>query len=196
MIARLRGELLESGGGRVVVDAGGVGYEVDVAESVLVALPGLGERVDLHIRQVFREDGTSLYGFLEAFDRRMFDLVTEVKGCGPKVALSLLDTLGADGVAGGIGAQDAKSLTRASGVGMRLAERIILELKEKVQAETLMRRSGSATRTKAAPPDDELVEALMALGYRRPESEKAAIETTSDMTLQDRLKAALRNLQR
>src|SRR5512146_2318366 len=115
MIGRLRGELLDVGAGMVVVDAGGVGYEVLVPESVLAQMPAVGDRVDLTIRQVFREDGVSLYGFLEPFQRKLFDLLTEVKGCGPKIGLSLIGQLGEDTVANAIVGQDAKQLARATG---------------------------------------------------------------------------------
>src|SRR5471032_1243305 len=137
MIGRLRGELLEVDGSMVVVDAGGVGYEVLVPDAVVVQMPIVGERVDLLIRQIFREDGVSLYGFLLPFQRRLFDLLLSVKGCGPKEGLALIGQLGEDTVASAILGQDARVLARATGVGARLAERIILELKDKMHEETL-----------------------------------------------------------
>ncbi len=193
MIGRLRGELLEVEGTMVVVDAGGVGYEVTVPEAVLVKLGSPGERVDLIIRQIFREDGVSLYGFLESFQRRLFDLLLSVKGCGPKVGLALIGQLGEDTVASAILSQDARVLARATGVGARLAERIILELKDKMQEETLHRKLFAATAPKKAPVvTDELVDALMGLGYRRIEAEGAA-EAARDAVegLADQLKFAL-----
>src|SRR5437016_3561409 len=135
MIGRLCGVLLEASGGMVLVDCGGVGYEVLVPESVMLQMPCVGERVELRIRQVFREDDVSLYGFLEPFQRRLFDLLLTVKGCGPKIGLSLIGQLGEDAVCGAILTQDARALSRATGVGARLAERIILELKEKMAQE-------------------------------------------------------------
>ena len=199
MIGRLRGELLDVGADMVVVDAAGVGYEVLVPESVLLRMPPVGEKVDLTIRQVFREDGVTLYGFLEPFQRRMFDLLTGVKGCGPKIGLSLVGQLGEDAVANAIAIQDVKSLTRAQGVGPRLAERIILELKDKVQEESLMRKVGGATRPRAvvATETDELVEVLLTLGYRRQEAEAAARDARQQVgTMEDQLKYALRILAR
>ena len=193
MIGRLRGELLEVEGTMVVVDAGGVGYEVTVPEAVLVKLGPAGERVDLIIRQIFREDGVSLYGFLESFQRRLFDLLLSVKGCGPKVGLALIGQLGEDTVASAILTQDARVLARATGVGARLAERIILELKDKMQEETLHRKLFAAAAPKKAPVvTDELVDALMGLGYRRVEAEGAA-EAARDAVegLADQLKFAL-----
>lgn len=198
MIGRLRGELVEVESGVALIDVGGVGYEVSVPESVLVELAAPGNEVQVLIRQIFREDGVSLYGFATAFQRRLFDLLMTVKGCGPKVGLSLL-TIGEEIVASSILAQDARSLSRATGVGPRLAERIILELKEKIAEETFQRKVlvAVADRRAQASPKDELVDALLALGYRRQEAEIAANEARSQAdTVQDQLRIALRELAR
>jgi Holliday junction DNA helicase RuvA len=198
MIGRLRGELLDVDGSMVVVDAGGVGYEVQVPDAVIHQLPVVGDRVDLLTRQIFREDGVSLYGFLLPFQRRLFDLLLSVKGCGPKVGLAIIGQVGEDAAATAILAQDAKVLTRASGVGARLAERIILELKDKIQEEAFLRKIESAAPVKKKPPvTDELVDALLSLGYRRNEAESAAQEAREQAAdVQDQIKAALRLLQR
>ena len=198
MIGRLRGELLDVENGMAVVDAGGVGYEVLLPDAVVVQLPMIGERVDLLIRQIFREDGVSLYGFQLPFQRRLFDLLLSVKGCGPKVGLALIGQVGEDAVASAILAQDARSLTRATGVGARLAERIILELKDKIQEESFLRKVTQASPApKKVAPADELVEALLALGYRRNEAEAAASTAREQADeVQDQLRAALRLLSR
>lgn len=199
MIGRLRGVLIEVEGSLAVVDCGGVGYEVAMPEAALMRLPAPGEPVELITRQIFREDGTTLYGFIEPFQRRVFDLLLTVQGCGPKAALSLLGQLGEDAVAGAILAQDARVLTRASGVGPKLGERIILELKTKIQEEALMRKieAAVAPKKKAAPPADELVDALLALGYRRNEAEAAANDARErSADVQEQLRFALRTLQR
>src|SRR5687767_557753 len=132
MIGRIRGELLEVEGGMAIVEACGVGYEVLLPDSVVVQLPQPGEAVDLRIRQVVREDSVTLYGFLDRFQRRLFDLLMEVKGCGPRIALALIGQLGEDEVANAIIVQDPRILARATGVGPKLAERIILELRSKM----------------------------------------------------------------
>ena len=197
MIGRLRGELLEVEGGMAVVDCAGVGYEVLVPESVALQLPSLGETVDLRIRQVFREDGVTLYGFMEPFQRRLFDLLLSVKGCGPKIGLALIGQLGEHAVAGGILSQDARSLSRASGVGARLAERIILELKEKMAEESLNQKVSEATsrRTAVAHVEDDVVDALIALGYRQQEAERAAREVESEAEdTRERIRLALKVL--
>ncbi len=182
----------------VVVDCGGVGYEVQVPESVLVQLPALDLEVTLLIRQVFREDGVSLYGFLEPFQRRLFDLLMTVKGCGPKVGLALLGMVGEDAVATAIQVQDAKVLTRASGVGARLAERIILELREKIGEEQFVRKATAAIAAQSpAGRADELVDALLALGYRRSEAESAANEARDHADgVEEQLRHALRVLKK
>jgi Holliday junction DNA helicase RuvA len=198
MIGRLRGELVELDGGLAVIDAGGVGYEVSVPDLVATSLPPLGETVSVLIRQIFREDGVSLYGFTDRFQRRLFDLLLSVKGCGPKVGLALIGQVGEDAVASAIISGDARALTRATGVGARLADRIILELKDKMQEETLYRKLEAAQKPRPqAPPEDELVDALLNLGYRRSEAElaaSAARETPGEF--QDHLRHALRTLQR
>ena len=195
MIGRLRGEVIEIEGGMVVVDACGVGYEVLVPDSVLVQMPGAGEEVDLYTRQIFREDSVALYGFLQPFQRRLFDLLLSVKGCGPKIGLALIGQLGEDAVAGAILAQDSRALARATGVGGKLAERIVLELKEKMAEENLMRKAVTAAVRPAASPEDELIDALLALGYRRPEAEGAARDARERAeTVEEQIKVALRSL--
>lgn len=198
MIGRLRGTLVDRDGGQVVVECAGVGYEVQVPESVLVHLPPIDVEVTLLVRQIFREDGVSLYGFLEPFQRRLFDLLLTVKGCGPRVGLSLIGMIGEDAVAGAIQAQDAKILTRATGVGVRLAERIVLELKEKIGEEQFARRvSAVAVARTAAQPADELVDALLALGYRRAEAESAANDARESVDgVEEQLRHALRLLKK
>ncbi|HWD38539.1 MAG TPA: Holliday junction branch migration protein RuvA [Fimbriimonas sp.] len=195
MIGRLRGELVELEGATALVEAGGVGYEVSVPDLVAVNLV-VGTEVTLLTRQIFREDGVSLYGFLNAFQRRVFDLLLSVKGCGPKVGLALLGQIGEDGVASAIASQDARALTRASGVGVRLAERIILELKDKIQEETFNRRVlANATPAKKVRPADELVESLLGLGFKRLEAESAAeIARETESDVEEQLKHAVRVL--
>ena len=181
----------------VLVECGGVGYELLVPDSVILQLPLPGETVELRVRQIFREDGVTLYGFKETLQRRLFDLLLSVKGCGPKIGLALIGQLGEQGVASSILAQDARALSRAQGVGPRLAERIILELKDKMAEESLMRRvaEASSRRPEIAPPDDDLIDALLSLGYRRPEAESAARDAREESSdLQVQIRAAVSKL--
>lgn len=199
MIGRLRGEIVESEGTRVLIEVAGVGYELLVPESVGVGLLPGSEEVILHVRQVVREDGITLYGFSESFQRRMFDLLVEVKGCGPKTALAIISDLGEDGAASAIATQDTKMLARATGVGPRLAERIVLELKDKIQNEMLMRKlPGRPSRAVVSMgASDDLVDALLALGYRRQEAEIAANDARAESdVVEEQLKAALRSLKK
>lgn len=196
MIGRLRGELAEVEGSTVIVDVAGVGYQLTLPEYVAAMLPPLGDEVVFRIRQVVREDSNTLYGFLDAEQLRLFDLLCEVKGCGPRLAMSLIGQLGEETVAQAILGQDARVLVRANGVGLKLAERILLELKDKVREESFLRRAGqvqsAAVRT---PKSDTLVDALVALGYRRPDAESVAREVRDQAeTVEEQLKLALRQL--
>ena len=199
MIGRLRGELLGIEGGMAVIDCAGVGYEVLVPDSVMLQLPNPGEKVDLLTRQIFREDGVSLYGFLQPFQRRLFDLLLSVKGCGPRIGLALIGQLGEESVANAIANQDPRALARANGVGPRLAERIIPELKEKIIEETFQRRAVASIQKPApkAEPADELTEALINLGYKRSEIDAVVEEAQGAAdTVEGQLRHALRSLQR
>lgn len=197
MIARLRGVLVDLAGTAAIVDVGGVGYEVLMPDSVALQMPSLGGDVELWIRHVFREDGQSLYGFSDLHQRRVFDLLTDVKGCGPKIALSLLGHVGEESIVAAILNQEGKVLSRASGVGPRLADRILLELKDKIQEEALRRKIEPHTSQVARLPvgDEELVDALLALGYRRQEAEHAAGRVEGE-SIEVRLREALKLLAR
>ena len=196
MIARMRGEVIEVGDRRVVVEAAGVGYEVQVPESVFLAVGRIGQLVDLRIRQVFREDGQFLFGFLNSEQRRLFDLLTDVKGCGAKISLAAISELGEHGVVSAIATQDVRMLARTPGIGPKLAERIVVELKDKVAEMALVHRAAVAMGA-CAPPDDEVVDALIALGYRRQEAEGAASDARRESdAVEDQIKFALRRLAR
>lgn len=198
MIGRLRGLLVEVEGALALIDVMGVGYEVSLPDQVVVQLPAPGSEVTLLIRQIFREDGVSLYGFAEPFQRRLFDLLLGVKGCGPKVGLALIGQVGAETVASAIVGGDPRSLTRATGVGARLAERIILELKDKMPEELIRERIEAAQTPKRRTLEtDELVDTLVNLGYRRSDAEPAAAKgKESGGEFEEQLKHALRLLGR
>lgn len=199
MIARLRGEILEAGSGRIVMDVHGVGYEVQVPESVLTSLGIVGEQACLFVRQIVREDDISLYGFANAEQRRLFDLLRDVKGCGSKISLSVISNLGEAATLAAIASQDAKLLARAPGVGPRLAERIIVELKDKASELAILDRISAvvAPLDRSRRPSDELVDALVALGYRRGEAEAAADDVRGKADdVETQLKLALQRLAR
>ena len=197
MIARLRGEVIEVGGGRAIIEVSGVGYEVLAAESLLHQLV-VGSESIVYIRYIVREDGHYLFGFENPQQKALFGLLTDVKGCGPKTALALLSELGESGIAQGITTQDVKMISRAQGVGPRLAERIIVDLKDKISEYNLNAKVAAVQPIGGlgvGPTASELVDALLALGYRRQEAEVAALEAEREADgVEDQLKIALRRL--
>jgi len=199
MIARLRGEVLEADSSPIVVDCHGVGYEVHVPHSVLVEHGIVNERIDLYTCLVIRETEHTLYGFSNPRQRRLFEMLREVKGCGAKISLALISTLAEGGAVEAIITQNPKTLAVTPGIGPRLAERIVLELKEKILELQIAPIPGRAAVTplRPTPQDDQLAEALLTLGYRRQEFEDAAAiarEATDDLGEQVRI--ALRHLQK
>ena len=166
-------------------------------ESVLLAVGKVGKSVDLRIRQVFREDGHYLFGFLNSEQRQLFDMLTGVKGCGAKISMAVIGELGELGAVSAIATQDAIMLARTPGIGPRLAERIIVELKDKVQELALLQKVAvvSSNGFINDPSIGEVVDALLALGYRRQEAEMAAFEVRSEAEdTEGQLRAALRRL--
>lgn len=170
MIARLRGHLAAVGEDHAIVDVGGVGYVVALAPSTIERLPRLGEAVELHTELHAREDGMHLYGFLDAADRVWFRTLQTVQGVGARVALSILGTLRPSQLANAIAAGDKASLARASGVGPRLAARIVAELKDR--AGVLPQAAGAEPlrAVSLGGPVEDALSALLNLGYARAEA--------------------------
>jgi Holliday junction DNA helicase RuvA len=168
VIAAVSGRLAAKSADRVVVQtSGGVGYEVIVPLGVMEHLPGVGELVTLATELVVREDGWSLYGFLDEAERRLFQRLLTVNGVGPRIAVALLSTLGAERGARAIRTRDIAALSRVSGVGRKLAERLALELGDKL---------GEVEGGEAAPmsgPAEQALRALERLGYGAAEAERA-----------------------
>lgn len=193
MIGLLRGTVIEIEGNLALIEVAGVGYEVIVPDSALSKLTPKHE-ITLYTRQIFREDGVTLCGFIDRGERRVFDLLLEVKGCGPKVAQALIGQVGADLVSTSIISNDAKTLSRATGVGQRLAERIILELKPKIEKGAFVLSGGTAVVLSS--PDRDLVEALVTLGYRRPDADAIAMKVDSGLPLDERIRLSLQLLKK
>ncbi|HTY66388.1 MAG TPA: Holliday junction branch migration protein RuvA [Alphaproteobacteria bacterium] len=175
MIAKLTGRLDFVGRDHVVIDVGGVGYLVRCPARTLAALPPAGETVSVSVETLVREDAIDLYGFVDPAERDWFRLLMTVQGVGAKVALSLLSALNPADLAAAIAAEDKTMLTRADGVGPKLATRLAMELKDKVGTMTLGRALASAPATAAAAIGGDAaaadaVSALVNLGYRRPEA--------------------------
>jgi Holliday junction DNA helicase RuvA len=168
MIARLRGILEEAGDDWAVVDVGGVGYLAFCSGKTLQGLPGQGESVVLHIETHVREDHIHLYGFLTAGEKEWFKRLQSVQGVGARVALAILSVLTPGELAAAVAAQDRASVGRASGVGPKLAARIVAELKDKVPALDGFVPAGTAPATGGAMAD--AVSALVNLGYRQADA--------------------------
>lgn len=172
MISRLRGTLLSRDAQGVEVEtAGGVVYEVEVPTTVLERLPAQGQPVEMRTLQVVREDSVTLYGFLTAGERTLFRRLLTASGVGPKVALAMLSTYTAERLARALVEKDVPALQRVSGVGKKTAERIALELSDKVS--DLALSTGPAPGPGGAPGVQEAVAALVALGYGFAEADDA-----------------------
>jgi Holliday junction DNA helicase RuvA len=172
MIAKLRGRVDSIGDGEVVVDVGGVGYLVFAPSRTLAALPGVGAVAELAIETHVREDHIHLYGFATAADRETFRTLTTVQGVGAKVGLAILSVLSGEEVSRAIAAQDTAPFRRAPGVGPKLAQRIVAELKDKLPA--FAAPTESAAPVKGAQSGNRIAEdavsALVNLGYGRTEA--------------------------
>ena len=174
MIARLEGKLLEVDGTRVLLDVGGVGYEVEVTTGLLGMQLQLGAALTLFIHQVTREDGTFLFGFAARAEREMFRALIRVNGVGPKLALALLSGMQLAALAEAIASEDVARLTRISGVGRKTAERLIVELRDKLGAMVPQGDAQAAgvpgARSGARRVADDAEAALIALGYKPTEA--------------------------
>lgn len=176
MIARLRGALLELAGTTAVVDVAGVGYELEVTTTAAADLAASPE-VDLHTHMIAREDGQALYGFANAAERDLFRALIRVSGIGPKLAIGLLSTVSPAEFAAAVANGNTAAITRVPGVGKRTAERLVVELKDKVDA---LRAAGVDGDGKARRPAREAAEALVALGYREREAAEAVAAARQD----------------
>lgn len=189
--------------GTVVLDVNGVGYEVLVPAQLLSMLEGVGQSLKLYTYMQVREDAVVLFGFLTRDDLMMFKLLIGVNGVGPKAGLNILSTLGADDLRFAILADDAKRIAKAPGIGGKTAQKIILELKDKLDLEEAFEKKLassqiSAEAAVAAGSDvmQDAVQALVALGYGSTEALKAvrSVKPTEDMDVEDILKEALRKM--
>jgi Holliday junction DNA helicase RuvA len=172
MIAHLRGRLLSKQPQQVIVEAAGVGYDVAISVSTYTSLPAEGAEVSLHIHTQVREDTLALYGFLDRNDKRIFERLITVSGVGPKLAITIQSGLPTDRLVAALRAQDHATLTRIPGVGKKLSERLVVELKDKLEDMAVAAPAVAA----AGPAAEDVLSALVNLGYQRPSAQKA-IET-------------------
>lgn len=191
MIVAVRGLLEATGEDWVHVRIGGVSLRVFVPPSAVGELGPVGQEVHLHTHLVVRDDGFTLYGFASPDALRLFQLLLGVGGIGPRLALGLLSALGPYNLAAAIASGDEVALSQVSGVGRKMAGRIVLELGERLQQE-------GVPVTAAGTPDGELVAALMALGYSAQEARQALAspELSADAPVEERLRQALQRLGR
>ncbi len=186
MIGRLRGTIVRLGGDSVVIEVGGVGYEVSVPVRALVELPGLGEDAVVHTHLYVREDQMALYGFDAADDRDLFRLLLGVSGVGPKVALAILSTMDADELRRVVATEDAAALTAVPGIGKRSAQKLLLELAPKLDLpDAEIDPSGTRSEVRAA---------LEGLGYQPDEIGGAFRDLPDDLPIEDLLKRSLQAL--
>ena len=191
MIGRLSGLLAEKNPPQVLVDCGGVGYEVDVPMSTFYNLPGLGERVTLLTHFVVREDAQILFGFATAGEREAFRQLIRISGVGPRIALSVLSGLSVTDIAQAVTAQDASRLVKVPGIGKKTAERLLLELKGKFGADL-----GAAAQAPASDAQSDILQALQALGYSDREAAAALKSLPQDVGVSDGIRLALKSLAR
>lgn len=190
MIGRLQGLLVEKSPPLVLVDVGGVSYEVDVPMSTFCNLPGLGERVVLLTHFVVREDAQQLFGFLSGAERQAFRQLVRISGVGPRTALAVLSGLSVGELAQAVTLQDASRLVKVPGVGRKTAERLLLELKGKLGADV------SSANAPASDAEADIVQALQALGYNDREARSAMKSLPPQVGVSEGIKLALRALSR
>ena len=169
MIAHLRGKLIHKQPGQAIVEAGGVGYDVAISVPTFTALPPVGAEASLHIHTQVSDSQIALFGFLDSDEKRLFERLITVSGVGPKLAIKILSGLNSDRVVQAIRGQDHAQLTHIPGVGKKLAERLVVELKDKLDDFAV----APAQPSVEGPAVDDVLSALTNLGYQRPAAEKA-----------------------
>jgi len=176
MIAHLRGKLLAKHPNQAIVETAGVGYDVTISVPTFSDLPAAGAEVALHIHTHVREDLIALYGFLRPSEKLLFEKLITVSGIGPKLAITILSGMAADEMVGAIRDNDVARLTRIPGIGKKTAERMVLELRDKLP------EAGPAAP--AVPPlnatEEDVLSALLNLGYQRAAAEKALAAAAKD----------------
>jgi holliday junction DNA helicase RuvA len=169
MIAYLRGKLLAKHPNQAIVETGGVGYDITISVPTFSELPGVGAEVALHVHTHVREDSIALYGFLRTAEKQLFEKLISVSGIGPKLAITILSGMAADEMAGAIRGNDVARLTRIPGIGRKTAERLVLELRDKLPAATPDAPAASPMNA----VEEDVLSALLNLGYQRTAAEKA-----------------------
>jgi Holliday junction DNA helicase RuvA len=170
MIAHLRGKLLVKHPNQAIVESAGVGYDVTISVPTFSDLPSAGSEVSLHIHTHVREDLIALYGFLRPAEKQLFERLITVSGIGPKLAITIQSGMAADEMVGAIRANDVARLTRIPGIGKKTAERMVLELRDKLPPQTGGQEPVGPTLSAV---EEDVLSALLNLGYQRAAAEKA-----------------------
>ena len=201
MISYIKGELISIEDDRVVLDVNGVGFGIFMPAQSMNLLPPIGNEVRLHTYMNVREDAIQLYGFLTRDDLKVFKLVISVSGIGPKGGLAILSQLTPDDLRFAVMANDAKTIASAPGIGKKTAEKLIIELKDKLSIEEVLNKQIAQDTSVAMlghtnEIQTEAVQALVALGYNSTDAMRAVKKVTTDesMTVEDVLKLALKNI--
>jgi Holliday junction DNA helicase RuvA len=190
MIGRIAGTLLEKNPPQVLIDANGVGYEIDVPMSTFYNLPELGGKVMLFTHLVVREDAHLLFGFATDAERKVFRQLLKVSGVGARTALAVLSGMSVGDLAQSVTMQDAGRLTKVPGIGKKTAERLLLELKGKLGVEL----ASTVDVHRLPPAGSDILNALLALGYSEKEALAATKQLPADVTVSDGIRQALRVL--
>jgi holliday junction DNA helicase RuvA len=172
MIAHLRGKLLVKHPNQAIVETHGVGYDVTISIPTFSGLPAAGSDVALHIHTHVREDALNLYGFLRLEEKRLFERLLTVSGIGPKLAITILSGMAAEEMIAAIRGADVARLTRIPGIGRKTAERMVLELRDKLAPAA---GTPEATAALTSPVEEDVISALVNLGYQRAAAEKALL---------------------
>lgn len=202
MIAFIQGELCDAAQDTIVVACHGIGYEIQIPVSVAQVLPDPGNVVKIYTYTYVREDALGLFGFLMQDDLKIFKLLITVNGVGPKAALAILSAMTADELRFAILAEDAKAIAKAPGIGPKTAKRMIIELKDKLNLESMIEGHGDTEMSLSDPGDaaanvrDEVIMALTALGYGNTEAVRAvrAVSGADEMDSETLLKQALKKI--
>jgi len=180
MIAHLRGTLLAKHPNQAIVETHGVGYDVSISVPTFTEMPAAGADVALHIHTHVREDALSLYGFLRLAEKQLFEKLLTVSGIGPTLAIKILSGMPADEMVGAIRAGDLARLTRIPGIGKKTAERMVLELRDKLPAPG----ASEVSAPLASPVEEDVISALVNLGYPRAAADKALLVARSGKSSQ------------
>jgi len=176
MIAHLRGTLLAKHPNQAIVETHGVGYDVAITVPTFSEMPAAGSEVALHIHTHVREDALSLYGFLRLEEKHLFEKLMTVSGIGPKLAITILSGMRAEEMIASIRGGDVGRLTRIPGIGKKTAERMVLELRDKLPAPS---GAIAVTAAETSPAEEDVISALVNLGYQRAAAEKAMLAVRS-----------------